>query len=153
MSAAISEHATARNICPSSRTFISSGKQSQGAHEAIRPTAVERDPESIARYLDKDVLALYTLIYNRFVSSQMKQAVYDRTTVDIEVSRRDFPRHRPGDEVRRLHARLYRRPGRASTMKTCTLPRSTKARILTLLGLPAGAAFHAASAALSRKPR
>ena len=68
---------------PDKPNFYKSGKQSQGAHEAIRPTAVERDPESMARYLDKDLLALYTLIYNRFVSSQMTPAVYDRTTVDI----------------------------------------------------------------------
>jgi DNA topoisomerase-1 len=61
-----------------------SSKSAQDAHEAIRPTAVERDPESMARYLGKDELALYTLIFNRFVSSQMNPAVYDRTTVDIE---------------------------------------------------------------------
>ncbi len=73
-----------KEYIPEQPNFYKSGKQSQGAHEAIRPTAVERDPESIARYLDKDALALYTLIYNRFVSSQMTQAVYDRTTVDIE---------------------------------------------------------------------
>ncbi len=68
---------------PEKPNFYRSGKQAQGAHEAIRPTAVERDPESLARYLDKDLLALYTLIYNRFVSSQMTPAIYDRTTVDI----------------------------------------------------------------------
>ena len=73
-----------KDYVPEKPNFYKSGKQAQGAHEAIRPTAVERDPESIARYLDKDALALYTLIYNRFVSSQMTQAVYDRTTVDIE---------------------------------------------------------------------
>ena len=73
-----------KQYVPDKPNFYRSGKQAQGAHEAIRPTAVERDPESIARYLDKDALALYTLIYNRFVSSQMTPAVYDRTTVDIE---------------------------------------------------------------------
>ncbi len=73
-----------KEYVPDRPNFYRSGKQAQGAHEAIRPTAVERDPESIARYLDKDALALYTLIYNRFVSSQMTPAVYDRTTVDIE---------------------------------------------------------------------
>ncbi len=58
----------------------------QDAHEAIRPTAVERDPNPYDRYLDKDELALYTLIFNRFVSSQMNPAVYDRTTVDIDAA-------------------------------------------------------------------
>ena len=75
-----------REYLPDRANFYRSGKSAQDAHEAIRPTALERDPESLARYLDKDELALYTLIYNRFVSSQMNQAVYDRTTVDIEAA-------------------------------------------------------------------
>ncbi len=72
-----------KDYLPDRPNFYRSGKSAQDAHEAIRPTAVERDPESMARYLDKDALALYTLIFNRFVSSQMPPAVYDRTTVDI----------------------------------------------------------------------
>jgi DNA topoisomerase-1 len=72
-----------REYLPERPIFYRSSKSAQDAHEAIRPTAVERDPESMARYLDKDALALYTLIFNRFVSSQMNPAVYDRTTVDI----------------------------------------------------------------------
>ena len=71
---------------PERAIFYRSSKSAQDAHEAIRPTAVERDPESMARYLGKDELALYTLIFNRFVSSQMNPAVYDRTTVDIEAA-------------------------------------------------------------------
>jgi DNA topoisomerase-1 len=72
------------NYIPERAIMYRSSKSSQDAHEAIRPTAVERDPESMARYLGKDELALYTLIFNRFVSSQMNPAIYDRTTVDIE---------------------------------------------------------------------
>ncbi|MBF6567985.1 MAG: type I DNA topoisomerase [Candidatus Binataceae bacterium] len=72
------------NYLPDKPNFYRSGKSAQEAHEAIRPTALERDPESLSHYLDKDGLALYTLIYNRFVSSQMGPAVYDRTTIDIE---------------------------------------------------------------------
>jgi DNA topoisomerase I len=75
-----------KDYLPERPNFYRSGKQAQEAHEAIRPTAVERDPESIARYLDKDAIALYTLIFNRFVSSQMNQAVYDRTSVDIKAA-------------------------------------------------------------------
>ena len=81
----INERYGARYV-PEKPNFYRSGKQAQDAHEAIRPTAVERDPESMARYLDKDALALYTLIWNRFVSSQMMPAIYDRTTVDIEAA-------------------------------------------------------------------
>jgi len=73
-----------KDYLPEKPNFYRSAKSAQEAHEAIRPTAVERDPESIARCLGKDELALYTLIFNRFVSSQISQAVYDRTSVDIE---------------------------------------------------------------------
>ena len=73
-----------KDYLPDHANFYKSGKQSQDAHEAIRPTSSERDPDSIAKYLDKDELALYTLIFNRFVSSQMVPAVFDRTTIDIE---------------------------------------------------------------------
>jgi DNA topoisomerase-1 len=75
---------------PERAILYRSAKSAQDAHEAIRPTAVERDPESMARYLGKDELALYTLIFNRFVSSQMNPAVYDRTTVDIETGEAIF---------------------------------------------------------------
>jgi DNA topoisomerase-1 len=74
-----------KQYVPEKPNFYRSGKSAQEAHEAIRPTAVERDPESLARYLGRDELAVYTLIFNRFVSSQMPPAVFDRTAVDIEV--------------------------------------------------------------------
>ena len=55
----------------------------QEAHEAIRPTAVARDPDSVAPYLTGEQLRLYRLIWQRFVASQMAPAVLDQTTVDI----------------------------------------------------------------------
>jgi DNA topoisomerase-1 len=58
-------------------------KDAQDAHEAIRPSDLEHDPETIKRYLKKDEYELYRLIWNRFVASQMKPAVYDETVVDI----------------------------------------------------------------------
>jgi len=61
-------------------------KSAQDAHEAIRPTALDRPPESVATYLSKEELALYTLIWNRFVASQMMPAVFDQTTVDVSAS-------------------------------------------------------------------
>ena len=48
----------------------------QDVHEAIRPSSVFNTPESIAKYLDKDQLKLYTLIWNRFVASQMTAAIF-----------------------------------------------------------------------------
>jgi DNA topoisomerase-1 len=59
----------------------------QDAHEAIRPTSVHHTPERMAAVLKRDELRLYTLIWNRFVSSQMAPAVLDQTTVDIDAAR------------------------------------------------------------------
>lgn len=56
---------------------------SQDAHEAVRPTSVSRTPESIKKYLSKDQYRLYQLIWNRFVASQMKPAVYNTMRVDL----------------------------------------------------------------------
>jgi DNA topoisomerase-1 len=56
----------------------------QDAHEAIRPTDVNRTPDSIRRYLSADQLKLYDLIWRRFVASRMAPAVYDQTQVEIE---------------------------------------------------------------------
>ena len=50
---------------------VKNASGAQDAHEAIRPSSVFNTPESIAKYLDKDQLRLYTLIWNRFVASQM----------------------------------------------------------------------------------
>lgn len=58
-------------------------KSAQDAHEAIRPTSMEFPPERVAKFLDRDQLRLYTLIWNRFIASQMKSAILDRTTIDI----------------------------------------------------------------------
>jgi DNA topoisomerase-1 len=55
----------------------------QEAHEAIRPSDVARDPKSVARFLTKDQLALYRLIWERFLASQLMPAVYDTVSADI----------------------------------------------------------------------
>ena len=62
-------------------------KNAQEAHEAIRPTSVKNDPKSLRKFLeaeDKQLYALYELIWQRFVASQMAPAVMDQTTVEIE---------------------------------------------------------------------
>jgi len=56
----------------------------QEAHEAIRPSEVRHDPRAVARFLTKDQLALYRLIWERFVASQMMPAVYDTVAADVE---------------------------------------------------------------------
>ena len=72
---------------PEKAVHYRSKKDAQDAHEAIRPTDVSRTPDSVARYLDRDELKLYRLIWQRFVASQMNPAVFDQTTIDIEAGR------------------------------------------------------------------
>jgi len=55
----------------------------QDAHEAIRPTSLQYDPETVRPYLTPDQYSLYRLIWNRFVASQMNPATFDETTVDV----------------------------------------------------------------------
>jgi DNA topoisomerase I len=68
---------------PEKPVFYRSKKGAQDAHEAIRPTSAMRTPDSIAPFLTKDELALYKLIWQRFVASQMMPALVDQTTIDI----------------------------------------------------------------------
>jgi DNA topoisomerase-1 len=71
---------------PEKPNFYRTKKGAQDAHEAIRPTDMSHTPEAVKRFLTKDQLALYTLIWNRFVASQMLPAVYDETVVDISAT-------------------------------------------------------------------
>ncbi len=68
---------------PAEPIHYKSKKGAQDAHEAIRPTAVERSPESVSRFLGADEFKLYQLIWQRFVASQMNPAIFDQTTIDI----------------------------------------------------------------------
>ncbi len=69
---------------PQKSNQYKSPKSAQEAHEAIRPTSMELEPDAVAQYLNKDQLALYTLIWRRFVASQMSPALYQQTQVEIE---------------------------------------------------------------------
>jgi len=72
--------------CPPAPIEYAVGKKAQDAHEAIRPTYTKYTPESIKEYLNKDQLRLYTLIWERFVSSQMINARTRTVSVDIKAS-------------------------------------------------------------------
>jgi len=63
------------------------GDAAQGAHEGIRPTDPARTPEQVAAYLSPEQLKLYTLIWQRFMASQMAPAMFDTTTVDFDLGR------------------------------------------------------------------
>ncbi len=68
---------------PEKPNFYAVGKGAQDAHEAIRPTYIKYTPDSLKQYLTKDQFKLYSIIWERFVSSQMKPAITKTTSVDI----------------------------------------------------------------------
>ncbi len=70
--------------------YYKSKKTAQEAHEAIRPTSVEHSPESLKALLEPDLWKLYTLIWQRFVASQMNPAIVDQTDVLIDAGRVGF---------------------------------------------------------------
>jgi DNA topoisomerase-1 len=81
--------------CPAEPNIFKSKKSAQDAHEAIRPTSMQYDPETVRRLLantpsergareTEELVKLYTLIWNRFVACQMTPAVFDQTAIEIE---------------------------------------------------------------------
>ncbi|MEK7387257.1 MAG: type I DNA topoisomerase, partial [candidate division NC10 bacterium] len=76
-----------REYVPDAPPAYRSRGSAQEAHEAIRPSEVRHDPKSVARFLTKDQLALYRLVWERFLASQMMPAVYDTVSADIEAGR------------------------------------------------------------------
>jgi DNA topoisomerase-1 len=83
---------------PGEPNVFKSKKSAQDAHEAIRPTLLDHDPERVRALLTdsgaardareiEDLVKLYTLIWNRFVACQMTPAVFDQTTIEIEAGR------------------------------------------------------------------
>ena len=74
-----------KNYVPGKPNSFRSKKGAQDAHEAIRPTSLAYTPERVRRYLRRDLFQLYSLIWDRFVASQMVPAVYDQTLFEIPV--------------------------------------------------------------------
>ena len=77
----------------SPRRFKTKSKGAQEAHEAIRPTAPSRTPESIKEFLDRRQWRLYNLVWRRFMATQMPQAIFDSTTVDVDASKTGNPKY------------------------------------------------------------
>ena len=73
---------------PDNPNFFSSKKNAQDAHEAIRPTSIRNTPDAVAPYLNKEQLQIYTLIWKRTLASQMTDAEYEQTV--LEISAGDF---------------------------------------------------------------
>lgn len=70
----------------SARKFKTKSKGAQEAHEAIRPTDPSASPEKIAKQLEPKQLKIYSLIWSRFVASQMSPAIFDSTAIDIDAA-------------------------------------------------------------------
>ena len=70
--------------------YYRTNQSAQDAHEGIRPTYIDLNPEDIKNDLNSDEYKLYKLIYNRFLASQMKAAVYDTITANIDVNNYNF---------------------------------------------------------------
>ncbi len=89
MTAAAREYLTVTygaQYVPKRPNIYRSAKSAQEAHEAIRPTSLDYTPTSVAPYLKPEELKLYTLIWNRFLASQMAPAQFEQTSVDMLVN-------------------------------------------------------------------
>lgn len=73
-----------KEYLPKEPRLFKKGKASQDAHEAIRPTSIKFAPKFVKKFLDKDLYALYELIWNRFVSCQMSAAQFEQYTVEVK---------------------------------------------------------------------
>ncbi|HEY1246458.1 MAG TPA: type I DNA topoisomerase [Hyphomicrobiaceae bacterium] len=85
----IEQDYSGRYLPPFIREYKVKAKNAQEAHEAIRPTDVQRRPDDVARHLERDQARLYDLIWKRAVASQMASAELEQTTAEIEVPGRD----------------------------------------------------------------
>ena len=81
------------------RIYKSKAANAQEAHEAIRPTAISRHPESMSSYLDAEQLKLYELIWKRTISSQMQSAELDETAADISNENKSIVFRANGSQV------------------------------------------------------
>jgi DNA topoisomerase-1 len=116
--------------------FFKNKNKAQDAHEAIRPTSVFHTPDKLKRYLSKDQLTLYTMIWQRFVASQMAQALIDQKTLSIAAG--DYTFTASGSSVKFPgFLALYRSADdeAESNKKSQPLPELAEKSLLELLGI------------------
>lgn len=73
-----------KDAVPKEPNVFKSKKNSQDAHEAVRPTSLDYPPDTVRKHLKDEQFKLYKLIWERFIASQMKDAIFDQTSIDIE---------------------------------------------------------------------
>ena len=118
--------------------FFKNKKKAQDAHEAIRPTSVFNTPQKMAPYLSKDQIALYRLIWQRFVASQMQPALINKITISITAGPYLFTAS--GSAVKfpgfmALYMSVDDEQASAADKKEINLPELSKGMILKLLQL------------------
>ncbi|GHR58167.1 DNA topoisomerase 1 [Helicobacter pylori] len=75
---------------PKAKVYSSKNKNTQEAHEAIRPTSIVLEPNALKDYLKPEELKLYTLIYKRFLASQMQDALFESQSVVVACEKGEF---------------------------------------------------------------
>jgi DNA topoisomerase-1 len=129
------------SFLPSKPNIYKSRKGAQEAHEAIRPTSMDLEPDKVKAFLNKDERALYKLIWDRFVASQMASAVFLQTTVEIKASEGIFTASGsvpvfPGFMALYVESEDNHINGNGQTEgEEKKLPRLSEGEILELLGL------------------
>ena len=118
---------------PDKANIYAASKQAQDAHEAIRPTSAELVPSKIEKYLTKEQFKLYRLIWQRFIASQMKPAVYDTMTVSIVAGSRYVLRARGSRQVFPGFMKVYAGPEKKE--KDVLLPELSEGEQLSLSNL------------------
>ncbi len=142
---------------PESANTFKSKKNTQDAHEAIRPTGVLRHPDQIKQYLKEDEYKVYKLIWQRFVASQITPAVFDQTTVDIDAkSKTEIFWFRVTGSVLKFEGflKIYEESKEGKDEEEeelkAQIARARTGAEADVERTEAGAAFHGASAALQR---
>ncbi len=106
---------------PENAPVYKSRKQSQDAHEAVRPTLCGREPDAMVVFLTPDQAKLYRLIWSRFMASQMQTAIVDQTSVDIVAPRQ------AGDLGFKAHGSILRFDGWMAAWPVPSKASATKA--------------------------
>jgi DNA topoisomerase-1 len=124
------ETAYSKEYVPLHARVFKNKKKAQDAHEAIRPTSPDLPPSAVTSFLKKDELSLYTLIWNRFIASQMSPAVVEETEFTISAGRFQF---KTKGEVVRFEGYYVLYPNLKKEVEL--LPKARKGETLRVLGI------------------
>ncbi len=124
-----------KEFLPETPNRYKSKKLAQEAHEAIRPTLPLRRPETLRDFLNSDQLKLYTLIWNKFLASQMNPAIFLNTTVDISATAKFLFRASGSILLFPGFLTIYNLEEEDEEEKPIQIPELTKDEVLKLLDL------------------